>query len=96
MGLLLYTQPFNNERANIKASATYTGSGWIVEIQRPLKTGDVLKQDVDFTDLTDRPFGVAIWNTSNNQHGIHCPASIELNSLRKKKLAESTRYPHPK
>jgi len=63
-------QPFINERANIKASAVYTGSGWVVEIQRALKTGDVLKQDVDFTDLTDRAFGIAIWNTSNYQHGI--------------------------
>ena len=63
-------QPFINERGNIKASAIYTGTGWVVELQRALKTNDVLKQDVDFTDLTDRPFGVAIWNTSNNQHGI--------------------------
>jgi len=63
-------QPFINERANIITSAVYTGGGWVVEIQRPLKTTDVLKQDVDFTDLTDKPFGIAIWNTSNNQHGI--------------------------
>lgn len=63
-------QPFINERANITTSAVYTGSGWVVEIKRALKTGDILKQDVDFTDLTDRPFGIAIWNTSNYQHGI--------------------------
>jgi len=65
-------QPYiiGSERDDIKASAHYDGTKWTVIIKRKLKTGDVLKQDVDFTDLTDRPFGMAIWNTANNQHGI--------------------------
>ncbi|MDR3694080.1 ethylbenzene dehydrogenase-related protein [Mucilaginibacter sp.] len=62
--------PLIGGRADITASAIYTGSGWIVEYKRKLKTGDVLKQDVDFSSLQDQPFGFAIWNKSNNQHGI--------------------------
>lgn len=57
-------------RADITCSAVYTGTGWVIEIKRALKTGDVLKQDVDFSSLQDQPFGLAIWNQSNNQHGI--------------------------
>lgn len=62
--------PLIGGRADITATAVYTGSGWIVEYKRKLKTGDVLKQDVDFSSLQDQPFGFAIWNKSNNQHGI--------------------------
>ena len=63
--------PLIGERADITGAAVYTGSGWIIEYKRALKTGDVLKQDVDFSSLQDQPFGVAIWNNSNNQHGIN-------------------------
>lgn len=62
--------PLIGERADITCQATYTGSGWIVEYKRALKTSDVLKQDIDFTSLNDQEFGVAIWNKSNYQHGI--------------------------
>jgi hypothetical protein len=62
--------PLINERADITCAAVHTGSGWIVEYKRLLKTADVLKQDVDFSSLADQPFGIAIWNKSNNQHGI--------------------------
>ena len=62
--------PLINGRADINCSAVYTGKGWIVEYKRKLKTDDVLKQDVDFTSLQDQPFGIAIWDQSNNQHGI--------------------------
>ena len=62
--------PLLGERADITSAAVYTGSGWIVEIQRKLKTNDALKQDVDFTSLQDQQFGMAIWNSSNYQHGI--------------------------
>jgi hypothetical protein len=58
-------------RADITSSAVYTGSGWVIEYKRKLKTGDVLNQDIDFTGLTDQQFGVAIWNSSNYQHGIN-------------------------
>ena len=62
--------PLLGERADITSAAVYTGSGWIVEIQRKLNTNDALKQDVDFTSLQDQQFGMAIWNSSNYQHGI--------------------------
>jgi hypothetical protein len=59
-----------NGRADISLSAVYTGTGWVYEFKRLLKTADVLKQDVDFTSLQDQPFGVAFFNSSNYQHGI--------------------------
>lgn len=67
--------PLLKERADISCVAVYgtTSSGakgWIVEWKRLLKTPDVLKQDVDFSSLQDQPFGMAIWNKSNYQHGI--------------------------
>jgi Ethylbenzene dehydrogenase/Carbohydrate family 9 binding domain-like len=62
--------PLIGGRADITAGATYAGSGWIVEYKRALKTGDQLKQDIDFTSLQDQVFGMAVWNNSNYQHGI--------------------------
>lgn len=62
--------PLINERADITCTAIYTGSGWVMEFKRLLKTADVMKQDIDFSSLQDQPFGVAIWNNSNYQHGI--------------------------
>lgn len=63
--------PVLRGRADIEMKASFSGSGWVYEFKRALKTGDVLKQDVDFTSLQDQPFGIAYWNKSNNQHGIH-------------------------
>jgi Ethylbenzene dehydrogenase/Carbohydrate family 9 binding domain-like len=62
--------PIKNGRADISISAVYTGTGWVYEYKRLLKTADVLKQDVDFSSLLDQPFGVAYFNKSNYQHGI--------------------------
>ncbi len=62
--------PLIGARADITGAAVYTGTGWIIEYKRLLKTSDALKQDVDFSSLQDQPFGFAIWNKSNNQHGI--------------------------
>ena len=62
--------PLVGGRADIACAAVYTGSGWVVEYKRALKTGDVLKQDIDFSNLADQQFGIAIWNQSNYQHGI--------------------------
>ena len=65
--------PYTEGRADITATGIYsTGKGWAVEIKRALKTPDKfgLKQDVDFSSLEDQPFGMAIFNSSNNQHGI--------------------------
>jgi len=62
--------PLIGGRADITGAASYTAGGWIVEYKRALKTGDQLKQDIDFTSLQDQVFGMAIWNNSNYQHGI--------------------------
>jgi hypothetical protein len=59
-----------NGRADIDAKAFYTGTGWVIEYKRKLKTGDVLKQDIDFSSLQDQPFGFAVWDKSNYQHAI--------------------------
>ena len=62
--------PVLNGRADINCTAVYTGTGWIYEFKRLLKTADVLNQDIDFSSLQDQQFGMAIWNKSNYQHGI--------------------------
>ena len=62
--------PLIGGRADITAAAVYTGTGWILEYKRALKTSDVLKQDIDFSSLQDQVFGIAIWDNSNYQHGI--------------------------
>lgn len=62
--------PVTNGRADINATAIHSGTGWVIEFKRKLKTTDVLKQDVDFSSLDDQPFGFALWNKNNNQHAI--------------------------
>jgi hypothetical protein len=62
--------PFTDNRADITAKATYTGTGYIAEIKRKLKTGDKVNQDVDFSDLQDRVFGVAVFNRADIAHAI--------------------------
>ena len=66
----IYISPVKNGRADIDCVTKYTGTGYIVEYKRKLKTGDVLKQDVDFSSLQDQPFGFAVWDKSNYQHAI--------------------------
>jgi hypothetical protein len=62
--------PLTAGRSDFTAMGVYTGTGWVLEFKRKLKTGDVLKQDIDFTSLQDQPFGMAIFNSANYQHGI--------------------------
>jgi hypothetical protein len=70
--------PLIGSRADITCGAIYTGSGWIVEYKRLLKTADELKQDIDFSSLEDQQFGVALWNRSNNQHGIETNLTLKF------------------
>ncbi len=71
-----WSAPLTNGRADISCKVTYTGTSWIIEWKRLLKTPGTLKQDIDFTygmvdgKMQDQPFGVAIFNQSNYQHGI--------------------------
>lgn len=62
--------PVLNGRADISMSAVHNGTAWIYEYKRKLKTGETLKQDVDFSSLEDIPFGVAAFDKSNYQHAI--------------------------
>ena len=62
--------PLTGGRSDFTATGVYNGNSWVLEFKRKLKTGDVLKQDIDFTSLQDQPFGLAIFNSSNYQHGI--------------------------
>lgn len=62
--------PVKNGRADIDCVTKYTGTGYVVEYKRKLKTSDALKQDVDFSSLQDQPFGFAVWDRSNYQHAI--------------------------
>ncbi|MBK7561337.1 MAG: hypothetical protein IPQ06_13400 [Chitinophagaceae bacterium] len=62
--------PVLNGRADINVSFVHTGTGWVYEFKRLLKTADVLKQDVNFSGLEDQPFGVAVFDKSNYQHAI--------------------------
>ena len=70
--------PLLGGRADITCAAVHTGSSWIVEFKRLLKTADALKQDVDFSSLEDQQFGVALWNRSNNQHGIETNLTLQF------------------
>jgi hypothetical protein len=62
--------PFSGNRSDISAKAIYTGTGYIAEIKRKLKTEDNVNQDVDFSDLRDKVFGVAVFNRADIAHGI--------------------------
>lgn len=67
----LVMQKYQNGRGDIQFKAVYTGSGWILELKRALKTSDVATlQDVDFSPLTDVNFGIAVFNKANSAHAI--------------------------
>ena len=71
--------PLKGGRADITCSAVYTGTGWIVEYKRALKTSDTASQDVDFSSLEDQMFGIAIFNQDNYQHGIKTNLVLKFN-----------------
>lgn len=62
--------PYVGSRADVGAFMHHDGSKWHVILKRKLKTDDVLKQDVDFSDRTDKQFGIGVFNNANNQHAI--------------------------
>jgi hypothetical protein len=71
--------PYSGGRSDFTAAGINDGTGWTLEFTRKLKTGDVLKQDVDFSSLQDQPFGMAIFNSSNYQHGIRPNLLLKFN-----------------
>ncbi len=61
---------YSGSRGDIACKSTYTGSGWIMEFKRALKTGDTQNQDTDFSSLADQYFGFAIFENSQIAHSI--------------------------
>lgn len=68
-GLTIVDAGYTGSRGDISAKATYTGSGWILEFKRALKTADAV-YDVDFSSLADQYFGVGIFENSAIAHNI--------------------------
>jgi len=67
----LIMQKYQGGRSDIPFKAIYNGSGWVLELKRALTTADVaIKQDVDFSPLTDVNFGIAVFNKANTAHAI--------------------------
>jgi hypothetical protein len=60
---------YTGSRADISCKAAFTGSGWILEFKRALKTGDAVN-DVDFSSLADQYFGFAIFENAQIAHSI--------------------------
>ena len=60
---------YTGSRGDISANATHTGSGWILEFKRALKTADAVN-DVDFSSLADQYFGCSIFNNADIAHAI--------------------------
>jgi hypothetical protein len=61
---------YTGNRGDISCKSSYTGSGWILEFKRALKTGDTNKMDVDFSSLADQYFGFAIFENAQIAHSI--------------------------
>ncbi len=66
----IFTTDFVGSRGDIEAKGVYTGSGWVLEMKRALKTGDAAAQDVDFSPLADLPFGIGVFDNAGIAHGI--------------------------
>jgi Ethylbenzene dehydrogenase len=64
-------QKYQGGRGDIQFKAVYTGTGWVLELKRALKTSDAaILQDVDFSPLKDVDFGIAVFNKANSAHAI--------------------------
>lgn len=66
----IYTEEFLGSRGDLMAKGVYSGSGWVLEIKRKLKTLDTEAQDVDFSGLVDLPFGIGVFDNAGIAHGI--------------------------
>jgi hypothetical protein len=66
----IYMSPFTGSRADITCKATHTGSGWILEYKRALKTADTEQKDIDFSTLEDQSFGFAVFENAQIAHAI--------------------------
>jgi hypothetical protein len=60
---------YTGGQGDITCKTSYTGTGWIMEIQRALNTADAM-YDVDFSSLNDQYFGFAIFENAQIAHSI--------------------------
>jgi hypothetical protein len=60
---------YDGSRADVTCKSTFTGTGWILEFKRALKTADNVN-DIDFSSLADQYFGFAIFENSQIAHSI--------------------------
>jgi hypothetical protein len=60
---------YTGSAGDILCKANFTGSGWVLEIKRALKTSDTV-YDVDFSSLADQYFGFAVFENSQIAHSI--------------------------
>jgi len=68
-GVFLKDIGYSGSAGNIACKSTYTGTGWILEFKRALKTDDSV-YDVDFTSLADQYFGFAVFENAQIAHSI--------------------------
>ncbi len=60
---------YTGSRGDISCKSTYTGTGWILEIKRALKTADDV-YDIDFSTFEDQYFGFAVFENAQIAHSI--------------------------
>ncbi len=68
-GITLNDAGYAGSTGDISVKTSYTGTGWILEFTRALKTADT-DHDIDFSALTDQYFGIAIFENSQIAHSI--------------------------
>lgn len=61
---------YDSSRGDIACKSTYTGTGWVLEFKRALKTADPDRNDVDFSTFKDQYFGFAIFENAQIAHSI--------------------------
>lgn len=66
----IYMSAFEGSRGDITCKAIHTGTGWILEYKRALKTADTERKDIDFSSLADQNFGFAIFENAQIAHAI--------------------------
>lgn len=69
-GVTIADVGYTGNQGDITCKGTHTGTGWILEFKRALKTADTEKQDIDFTSLEDQYFGFAVFENSQIAHAI--------------------------
>jgi hypothetical protein len=66
----IYMSAFEGSRGDITCKAVHTGTGWILEYKRALKTADTERKDIDFSSLEDQYFGFAIFENAQIAHAV--------------------------